>query len=160
MIKNLQTTKFNDGTLIPNVTDNSAWSVLSTPAYCFYNNNLANKTAYGVLYNWYVADLFSNGNKNVCPTGWHVPTDLEYITLTLYLDQVGKNLKESGFSGILGGVRYDTGPFDGIELDGLFWTSTSYQSKIAQRFQLNGDYGDAFTGTSEGFGLSIRCLKN
>jgi uncharacterized protein (TIGR02145 family) len=46
---------------------------------CWYNNNQATYTAnkFGALYNWYVINPVTNGNKNVCPTGWHVPTDAE-----------------------------------------------------------------------------------
>ena len=69
MAENLKTTKFKDGTTsITNITEDNLWGV-STPAYCWYNNNeVANKATYGALYNWYTA-----GTGNLCPTGWHVP---------------------------------------------------------------------------------------
>ena len=53
MVENLKTTKYNDGTAIPLVTDNTAWHNLSTPAYCWYNNDATTyKNKYGALYNW------------------------------------------------------------------------------------------------------------
>jgi uncharacterized repeat protein len=56
MAENLKTTKYSDGTAIPNITDNTAWSFLATPFYCWYNNDATNKNTYGALYNWYTVD--------------------------------------------------------------------------------------------------------
>ena len=57
MKENLATTKYNDGTPIPNVTDNAAWVALATSAYSWYNNDAAtNKATYGALYNWFAVD--------------------------------------------------------------------------------------------------------
>ena len=86
MAQNLKTTKYNDGTAIPQVTDNTAWSNLTTPGYCWYNNDAANKYTYGALYNWYTV----NAGK-LCPAGWHVPTDAEWTTLENYLIANGYN---------------------------------------------------------------------
>src|SRR5664280_817425 len=91
-IENLKTTKYNDNTSIPLVTDITAWSALSTPAYCWQNNDAAaNKATYGALYNWYAVDAASNNNKNICPTGWHVPSDSDWTTLENYLIANGYN---------------------------------------------------------------------
>ena len=69
MAENLKTTKYNDGNSIPNVTDNTTWRNLATPAYCYYNNDgVTNKSIYGALYNW-----FTVNTGKLCPTGWHVP---------------------------------------------------------------------------------------
>ena len=80
MAENLKTTKFNNNSAIVNVTDNTAWTGLSTPGYCWYNNDAGNKPIYGAIYNW-----FAVNTGNLCPTGWHVPTDAEYDTLELFL---------------------------------------------------------------------------
>jgi len=88
MAENLKTTKYNDGTAIPNVTVDATWAALTTGAYSDYSNTPANSTTYGRLYNWYAVDnnaatkMASNGGKNVCPTSWHIPTDAEWTTLT------------------------------------------------------------------------------
>lgn len=90
MVENLKTTKYNDGSEIPLVTANEAWAALSTPGYCWINNDLStDKAAYGALYNWYAVDAASNGGKNVCLTGWHVPTDAEWTILNDYLTNNG-----------------------------------------------------------------------
>jgi uncharacterized protein (TIGR02145 family) len=86
LASNLRTTKYNDGTVIPLVTDNTAWSNLSTPGYCWYGNNAANKDTYGALYNWYTVNT-----GILCPTCWHVPTDADWITMQNYLIANGFN---------------------------------------------------------------------
>jgi uncharacterized protein (TIGR02145 family) len=99
--ENLKTTKYNDGTVIPIVTDNTAWGALATPAYCWYNNDATTyKATYGALYDGYTVDAASNGNKNVCPTGWHVPTEAELSTLTNYL--ISANFGYIGISTAIG----------------------------------------------------------
>jgi len=84
--ENLKTTSYNDGTSIPLVTNNTTWLNLTTPGYCWYNNDAAtNKITYGALYNWYAVSTTTNGNKNICPTGWHMPTDAEWTNMENYL---------------------------------------------------------------------------
>src|SRR5574344_3172273 len=68
MAENLKVTKYNDGTAIPNVTDATAWAALTTGAYCDYNNDVANGTKYGHLYNW-----FTVNTGKLAPSGWHGP---------------------------------------------------------------------------------------
>ena len=93
MAENLKTTKYNDGTIIPLITDKMAWETASfdaSPAYCWYDTTGTGYTkynldTYGALYNWYAINTSTNGNKNVCPIGWHVPTNVEWTTLTDYL---------------------------------------------------------------------------
>ena len=85
MAENLKTTRYNDNTAIPLVTDNTAWT--NTPGYCWYNNDAATyKNTYGALYNW---DALKTGK--LAPTGWHVPTDAEWTTLQSYLTASGYN---------------------------------------------------------------------
>ena len=88
MAENLKTTKYTDGTSIPEVIDDNEWSTLAKPAYCIYNNDLNNKSIYGLIYNWHALDAAANGNRNVCPTGWHVPSDDEWTTLKSYLGEI------------------------------------------------------------------------
>jgi uncharacterized protein (TIGR02145 family) len=87
MAENLKTTKYNDGTAIPNVTDNTVWGNLTTPGYCWYNNDASTyKDTYGALYNWYPVNT-----GKLAPTGWHVATDDEWTTLGNYLTANGYN---------------------------------------------------------------------
>ncbi len=85
-VENLRTTKFDDGSEIPLVTDSAAWRSLTTPGYCWYDNDTNNKGKYGALYNWYTVDT-----KKLAPAGWHVPSDSEWTVLENYLIANGYN---------------------------------------------------------------------
>lgn len=94
IVENLKTTRYNDGTSIPLVTGNTEWINLTTPGYCWYDNDITNKETYGALYNWYAVQT----NK-ICPAGWHVPSDSEWTALTDFLggeSTAGGKLKEAG----------------------------------------------------------------
>jgi uncharacterized protein (TIGR02145 family) len=148
MAENLKTTKYNDGTPIPLVADSSQW-VSKNPSdkYCWYNNDeLSNKNIYGALYSFPAVKT-----GKLCPVGWHVPSDLEWHKLILFLDPnaVLENdesifasdiLREggtrhwltavegayngSGFTGLPAGVRYFTGSFYWLGEGTHLWTST------------------------------------
>ena len=121
--ENLRTTVYADGSAIPEETDNTAWVGLSTGARCDYDNDASNVATYGRLYNWYAA----TDAAELCPTGWHVPTDDEWTALETYLGANGHSGTEGaalkatsgwasgangtddfGFSALPGGSRYDT----------------------------------------------------
>jgi uncharacterized protein (TIGR02145 family) len=180
MAENLKTTKFNDGTLIPDVTDNLEWSNLTTPGYSWYNNDAASyKTTFGALYNWYAVST-----DKLCPTGWHVPIDSEFKTLTDYLgDNSGEKMAEtgnnhwlnyitdatngSGFTGLPGGIREYYGinatevSFAGIGDTGAWW-SASENGSLGSIITLSWDYYISFYQgpANKVFGLSVRCIKN
>jgi uncharacterized protein (TIGR02145 family) len=182
MAENLKTTKYNDGTAIPNVTDDGAWAALTTGAYSDYNNTPANSTTYGRLYNWYAVDnnaatkVASNGGKNVCPTSWHVPTDTEWTTLITYLggeNVAGGKLKETGtthwaspntgatnetgFTALPGGYR----GYMQVGSNGYWWIPTEYSSTSAW-FRVV-VYTNANVYRIEWFkqcGFSVRCVRD
>src|SRR5665648_943598 len=88
MAENLKTTKYRNGDPIPNITDATAWTNLTTGAYCNNNNDANYATTYGRLYNWYAV----NDIRNIAPAGWHIPTKAEWTTLTTYLGGQGLSL--------------------------------------------------------------------
>lgn len=81
MKENLKTTTYSNNTPIPNVTNPNAWSILTTGAYVWYDNDISWKDKYGALYNWFTT-VDPNG---LCPTGWHVPTHNEWMDLFDYI---------------------------------------------------------------------------
>lgn len=84
-VKNLYTTKYQNGTSIPNVTNNSTWGGLTTGAYCWYNNDYSTYGQYyGALYNWYAVNSGLVNNN-----GYRVPSDADWTKLTNYL--IGTN---------------------------------------------------------------------
>ena len=174
MAENLKTTKYSDGTAIPNVTDNTAWAGLSTGAYCWYNNDVNNKNIYGALYNWYAL----NAGK-LAPTGWHVPTDAEWTTLTTYLggeNIAGGKLKEvgtthwqspnteatneSGFTAIAGGYRASGGiSFPNFGASAFWWSSSEYSATEARNRYLMYNDGIAYKNSyAKTNGFSVRCI--
>jgi uncharacterized protein (TIGR02145 family) len=187
MAENLKTTKYNDGTAIPNITDYTTWAALTTGAYSDYSNNPANSAAYGRLYNWYAVDnnagtkVASNGGKNVCPTGWHVPTDAEWTTLTTYLggeSVAGDKLKETGtihwitpntgatneteFTALPGGARNNDGSCtNNIGYTGYWWSSTKYSTLGAWIWYINDNYANIGSYyDDERTGYSVRCVMD
>ena len=175
--ENLKTTKYNDGTSIPNVTDDALWSSLSTDAYCWYNNDAATfKDTYGALYDWYAIKT-----GKLCPTGWHVPTEDEWTTLKYYLGDesvAGGKLKEvgtthwispntgadnsTGFTALPGGYRsHITGAFSDIGLIGSWWSSTAEGSAVIRGREMA--YDNAYLSFSyiiADSGNSVRCVKD
>jgi hypothetical protein len=89
MAENLKVTKYNDGTAIPNVTDETAWSSLTTGAYCNYNNDPSKVATYGRLYNWHAVNT-----GKLCPTGWHVAAEeVDFIINYDIKYSIGKELE-------------------------------------------------------------------
>jgi uncharacterized protein (TIGR02145 family) len=91
-VENAAMETYRDGTPIPQVTDATQWSNLTTGAWCYYDNDPTK----GKLYNWYaVAGIHDNDpntpNKEFAPEGWHVPTDAEWTTLEEHLIANGYN---------------------------------------------------------------------
>jgi uncharacterized protein (TIGR02145 family) len=181
MVENLRTTKYNDNTPIPLVADINTWASLVTPGFSWYNNDEASyKLSFGALYNWFAVDSSSNGGKNVCPVGWHVPTFAEWTTLTTYLggDLVaGGKLKETGttiwanpnksatnetgFSALPGGSRDLAGTYVGIGSYGIWWSRTEEDSTYAWRSYMDCNVGSVVRGGGyKPGGFSVRCLKD
>jgi uncharacterized protein (TIGR02145 family) len=95
LAENLKTTRFNDETAIPVVTDREQFIYTFSPACTWYNNDKDSyHSQYGALYNWYAVNT-----GKLCPQGWHVPTDAEWSELTAYLGGktiAGGKLKSTG----------------------------------------------------------------
>jgi uncharacterized protein (TIGR02145 family) len=186
MVENLKTTKYKDGTAIPLITDNTVWAPLSTPAYCWYNNDATTyKNTYGALYNWYAVNT-----AKLAPTGWHVPTDAEWTTLENYVSAnpgtsgsvakalaattnwttdtsagaIGNNLTKnnsSGFSALPGGARLGNGTFTSIGGGGCWWSSTEDGTTEAwYRDVYYNNYLLNRYSTTKSYGFSVRCVMD
>jgi uncharacterized protein (TIGR02145 family) len=180
MVENLKTTRFNDNTPI-NLVTNGYWQS-NYPVYCWYNNN-ENKynSSYGALYNWSAVNTYTG--KNVCPTGWHVPTDKEWTTLTTYLGGesiAGGKMKEtgtthwlgpnneatneSGFSALPGGTTNFNSGFNFLGLTGGWWSSDNgiynmgYYPLVRTIYSYYG-YVERTIGDQR-FGYSVRCMRD
>ena len=172
MAENLKSTKYNDGSDIPFVLDVSAWALLTTPGYCWYNND---SVGYGAIYNWYTVNT-----GRLCPEGWHVPSDDEWTTLTDFLggkSNAGGKLKETGtshwqspntgatnetgFTGLPTGYRNYGGGFNSINKYGFWWSSTEWSSTGAWYRDVNFSYTYVDRSNSnKKSGATVRCLKD
>lgn len=184
MAENLRTTHYQNGEAIPEVTDNTAWPNLSTGAYCNYKNTRNNDTiaTFGRLYNWYTVSVI----RNIAPTGWHVPNDAEWATLTTYLggESVAEGkmketgtthwespslydflytgaTNESGFTALPGGARNLYEPFLRIGSYGYWWSSTEYNADSAWSRAMAYNYNNVYRlNFNKKLGFSVRCIKD
>ncbi|HLN20568.1 MAG TPA: FISUMP domain-containing protein [Bacteroidales bacterium] len=187
MKQNLKTTKFSDGTPIPNVTVDATWAALTTPAYSWYSNDaVSNKATYGGLYNWYAINT-----GKLCPTGWHVPSDEEWKKLEIFLGMSpaeadrydawrgtteGGELKlagtsfwntpntgatnSSGFSALPGGQRSGAGTFMEINVGAHWHTSTQSGGDNYRRSLYYSEAKINRYSTWKSCGYSVRCVKD
>ena len=137
-----------------------------------YNDNTDNCTEYGKLYNWQTA-------QNVCPTGWHLPSEDEWIKLINSLggyDLSGDKLKESGtahwnspnsgtnssgFTAMGGGGRYFNGYYNNFKSQGQFWSSTSIDNENAKGLTLYYNLSNTYIfSDKKAYGFSVRCVKD
>lgn len=178
MAENLKTTKYNDGTSISYVPDNALWIALKTPDYCWYDNEIGYIGIYGAMYNWYVVDKNNNGNKNVCPVGWHVPATTEWQTLVDFLGgeslAVSNKLREtgtihwsspntgatneSGFTALPGGIRDNYGNYRGIHNGANWWSTLEWDSDNAWMMIIS--TGAGLQGNYKILGNYVRCIKD
>ena len=85
MSENLKTSKYNNGDNIPNIPDGQNWIYLESGAWVHYENDPSNENIHGKLYNWYVV----NDERGICPTGYHIPNQIEWDTLKQYISSQG-----------------------------------------------------------------------
>lgn len=187
MAENLRTTRYNDNTEIPLITDKDEWGQLVSPGYCWYENNRQIFETYGAYYNWYTVYT-----GKLCPSGWHVPSDEEWKTLEMVLGmsraeaddtdwrgtneglkikETGSNnwyavyningTNESGFTGLPGGYCWE--PFDNEGYNGYWWTFTAYSPYGGVGYCRSISYSAMGINrflTSLSSGLNVRCIKD
>lgn len=171
---NLDVSYYRNGDKIPQVKDPAKWAKLTTGAWCWYNNDSATGAVYGKLYNWYAV----HDPRGLAPEGWHVASDPEWWVASDFLGKgSGGKMKEtgtvhwmnpnidatnsSGFMGLPGGYRSETGQFCYINYLGLWWTSTEYNKSTAwyRRLLCFSSFLDWWRFPKE-MGFSVRCIKN
>ncbi len=175
MAENLKTTHYVNGDAILDGTGAGNISVGTETKYWFaYSDDLNNVSTYGRLYTWYTI----TDSRNVCPDGWHVPTDTDWTTLTTYLDSdAGGKLKETGtthwtgpnteatnetgFTALPGGTRFANGTFSNIGSNGYWWSSSEKFSTISWYRSMKPNDSDVYRYSySKDLGISVRCLRD
>ncbi len=183
---NLATDQYRNGDPIPTGLSNTTWQNTTAGAYAIYNNDLANDATYGKLYNWYtIVD-----SRGLCPTGWHVPTDCEWMYLEGSLgmtiqqqegiDWRGTNeggalkattgwtspntgaTNSSGFNAFSGGYRFPQGTYDYMGNYGFWWSSSAFESGNVRIRILGFANSNVLRGPSNSYqvGLSVRCVRD
>jgi len=176
LMENLNVSRFRNGDIIPNITDNTAWvNATNTIARCYYNNDSTQyANPYGAMYNLVtVID-----SRNISPVGWHVATDAEWQTLKAYLGGsavAGGQMKEtgevhwaatnsadnsSGFTAVPNGIRVWDGSFEGIGTKASWWASGPKQL-MAPFYQVFYNM-TSLSGSSINRvdGMAVRCVKD
>jgi uncharacterized protein (TIGR02145 family) len=157
--ENLRSDHYRNDDAIPGNLDDATWFDTFAGAQAYYNNDAGNLSEYGRLYNWYAVD----DARGLCPSGWHVPSDDEWMTMEMHLGMsaldanstgwrstgsVGNKLKEagtahwsndsgadnsSGFTALGGGVRTTSGGFGNLLNYGYFWSSSAFGGYVWKR---------------------------
>lgn len=177
MTENLNVDKFRNGDRIPEAKTDEEWKRArdnKQPAWCYYDNKSANGKKLGRLYNFYAV----TDPRGLAPEGWHIPTDIEWTTLVIYLGDkmvAGGKLKStsnwhgknsgasnsSGFLGLPGGHRSSGGKFYSIGGVGSWWSSTE-EGELSAWMRSLFDYASEILRSDDdkGSGYSVRCIKN
>lgn len=181
MAENLRTTNYNDGTPISFLKEADDWDQAKDGAYCWYDNQeISYKQSNGALYNWYAV-----GTDRLCPTGWHVPSDDEWTTLTEYVGGsavTGSILKEFGtthwqapnantndeigFTALPNGFRKNNGNYFQLGESGNWWTATEREYNNmdiyawGRKLRYNSEDVSKNSYNHKGCGYSIRCSKD
>jgi uncharacterized protein (TIGR02145 family) len=176
MASDLRVAQFNNGDPIPLISEMTAWATTYSGAATSYDNDQSYTDQYGMLYNFHVTQQESG----VCPVGWRVPSESDWIELTEVcggLGITGGKLKQAGtghwvepntgatdelgFQSLPGGCRYDGGLYNNLGLYSFYWTSTQLDSTLAWYRSLK--YNTAAMNrnfSQKQSGYSIRCLRN
>jgi uncharacterized protein (TIGR02145 family) len=181
MAENLNTSIYRNGDAIPTNLDDGTWQNTTSGAWAYYNNDASYACPYGKLYNWYACV----DARQLCPVGWHVPTDAEWTVLTDFLGGeavAGGKMKttgtieaatglwystntgatnSSGFSGAPGGDRIYYGDYVNIGGNGYWWSSSEYDTANAWYRVLGYVNGNASRiNYNKRIGFSVRCLRD
>ena len=185
MAENLKVTKYRNGDSIPNVLDSTQWEKLSIGSYWWYDNDMAYKTVFGALYNWFAV----NDSRNIAPPGWHIATENDWCQMMKYLDtsyycdglgmtgcNIGSKLKakssywhnsrgyetnETGFSSLPGGYRWYTGYFFNAYAIGFWWSANDNDSIDAWYRDMSYYYPCVFRSSQDKrAACSVRCVED
>lgn len=181
--ENLRTTKFANGDPIPNITGDYAWMQTTGPAWCFRNNDSSLNRPFGKFYNGYTV----TDSRNVCPSGWHVPSYNEWVSMLTAIDpdlltnptedssaaalkSNGVNYwlapnadanNHSGFSAVGADFRQDSSAIPQQHFGAYWWTSDMSGLVSQWQVELSAFHSQSMLHSyGQTMGVSIRCIKN
>ena len=154
------------------------------------DDNSANCAIYGRLYDWETlmngassSNSVPSGVQGLCPAGWHIPSEAEWLILIDYLGvsagglmksttgwdvndygESGNGTNTSGFTALPGGLRQNDGSYFSVGPHAYFWSSTEYlysHPTLAWEFYLSSNGNGIHKYDSDKtLGMSVRCLKD
>ena len=174
--KNLDVSTYRNGESIRHARTPEEWQDAASKgegAWCYYNNDPKNGEIYGKLYNWYAV----KDSRVLAPSGYHIPSDLEWSLLTEYLggeEIAGFKMKSTSgwanggngdnsslFNGLPGGYCYNNGNFYNMTENGYWWSSSESNTNLAwsrNLYKYNTKVG-RFNDYKK-YGFSVRCLRD
>lgn len=178
MRENLRTSRYRDGSIIPEKTFDRDWENDREGAWCWFWNDIQYDAAQGKLYNFHAV----TNTKGLCPLGWSVPraTDWEELVDHLGASVAGDKMKQvgtstwtttnenvdnnSGFTGTASGLRTPSGPFTSLDFFGNiagFWSATESSPTTATvRYLFGGESSLDIDTEGKETGISVRCIKD
>ena len=174
--KNLDVSTYRNGDTIRHARTPEEWQDAASKgegAWCYYNNDPKNGEIYGKLYNWHAV----KNSRILAPSGYHIPSDLEWSLLTEYLggeEIAGFKMKSTSgwanggngdnsslFNGLPGGYCYNNGNFYNMTENGYWWSSSESNTNLAwsrNLYKYNTKVG-RFNDYKK-YGFSVRCLRD
>ena len=180
--ENLRTEHYTNGDAIPGELSDGEWENTTEGAQAVYDNDASSLADYGRLYNWYAVEDV----RGLCPTGWHVPTDGEYMTLEMSFGMSESQANSWGWRGYVQGTQMKSSPSDDPSWDGtntmgfsalpggqrdyygnfldegseIFWSSTPYDSDAIVRILNTGSTVVRRHQGDRRSGFSVRCVRD
>lgn len=154
MGSNLRVSHYSDGNPIQAGSGLSSLEESQSGAYVWYNNDKSHDETYGKLYNFKAVQ-----EGNLCPEGWHIPTEGDWQQL---LENTDENMLITAFSNQPGGFfnPQDIPPFSDAGNAAYWWSSTSTGRSTAASYIFRSDASSIErTGANEDIFYSIRCVK-
>jgi uncharacterized protein (TIGR02145 family) len=177
--ENLRSDNYRNGDAIPGNLTNVQWTSTTSGAQAVYENKPASLATYGRLYNWYAV----KDARGLCPSGFHVPSDGEWMTLEMALGMTSSEANVIGWRGIDQGTEMKTSSWGGTNSSGFSALPGGYRYYANGNFNFQGHYGYWWSSSPNGvyawprglysgnssvsrtnngtrFGFSVRCVRD
>jgi uncharacterized protein (TIGR02145 family) len=144
--ENLRSDNYRNGDAIPGNLTNDQWTSTSSGAQAVYENKPASLATYGRLYNWYAV----KDARGLCPSGFHVPSDGEWMTLEIALGMTSSQANDTGWRGTDQGTQMKMSSWGGTNSSGFSALPGGYRNYDDGLFYNQGNYGNWWSSSPNG----------
>jgi uncharacterized protein (TIGR02145 family) len=144
--ENLRSDNYRNGDAIPGNLTNDQWTSTASGAQAVYENNPASLATYGRLYNWYAV----KDARGLCPSGFHVPSDGEWMTLEIALGMTSSQANDTGWRGTDQGTQMKMSSWGGTNSSGFSALPGGYRNYDDGLFYNQGNYGNWWSSSPNG----------